>query len=1503
MKPISKTYFIPLFRARQFLQAGFLVVFFLSLIPNLPSQDSPLRPEQFLEPELGTVYLPSGPRSTDGNVTWNVSSNGSDYYMYFTFDGFSDLCDCGNEWDVVLKYGGSRKTFRDVPKVNDGSYFFVEVGPSRTLSYSWTADLTGKNDAVVNCLLNCSGDGKSNGSISRTSSFIKAPKNVAATDAEALHTIKVTWEKGTDIPDGSHEYRIYRDDPDALVATVKGSVRSWTDTKVSPNETHMYYVRTHTNLSGGKTSAFRSNQGSTKEAFATATEGEFSNRTRVTWTNLSSFADKIEVWRDDEQLVADLGGGTTQYDDRDGIPGFNYTYRVIPVKDNSGHDYTPLEDIGYRTPNGTFTGEVKAPFGGPVSGVQVCAERLDDVPDGADGITTYCDTTDGSGFFEIKDVYYYDRAKFRITPSLEDRGFNPGFLERTLDLQNPSFPNVNFIDTTSFSVKGRVTQVLDGDTCGVENVRILIDDLFQGTLTDEDGNYNLTVQETGTYDIAPEFESHTFSPPEQEFFIDEDLSGVDFENTQRDTLRGYVLAGCDIFIGTAEVTVTSVDGPASCFQKTVTTSDPSGYYEVILPSRAYRVEVTRFVSNNPSELDGEEVLNFFDPDTLDLTLGAAEKNFIFRRPPEIRVLGMPDAVCELPVANQTSTYPLEIQVFESFGDETCLTSSGFVIILDDVGDSFKRDTIQLEGGIALYDLLPGEPNIIAPYTKQIEILADVDGQTDTYSQQIIVTGNRPREKTFSTVSPEVPFMILRDPPGDASYSYLEEETSTRFALGFSTRVSSSTEAWGEVKVGAKFGAGIGLTTETEIWGKIKQSLEVGASVGAQTELAMEIINAQRYATSGNPDITGQDGDVYIGSAMNMIYALTDVIEYDENQCRVNKSVDLIVGNDGFATTFMYTEGHIQHTLIPQLQRLQQIYEGQGSDSAQLYRDQIEVWQQTLILNEKLKDEATFIENRSFSAGVPFNSSTEVNKSLSGNLEFNLYVESAIAAEAGLEVGGVGASGGVETRFRMEFGASASSSTNYSRTTGYFLDDDDVGDFYSVDILADEVYGTPVFALASGTSSCPWETGSQPREGVQLLSDTRLQTNIDPAGEAVFQVQLGNTSQSDEDRTYDLVFLQESNPDGAKVKLGGSEVQGGVPTPFTIPAGRSVSATVTIERGPVAFDYDDLKFVLLSGCGDNSIADTLSLSVRFNSPCSDLVLHEPRDGWLVNGDMGDVLRVNFRGYDPDALQEVKLQYAPTGTSVWTTVGVYAASDLNSSAGGTTVDWMLKDIPDGLYDIRMVVNCDQGIGYSEKVKGRIDRLGPALLGVPEPTDGRYQGGDIIGALFNEELDCNALEEGMVEVIGRSTGRVYTAQAVCDGKELRIQPDALGDQSLEVRVNGLLDKFGNQQEEMIRWVFDTDLVTATSEMPDAAFPVRIYPNPATDRAILEFELEQASQVEVNLLDLHGRWLKTPYRVRLSAGVQQLSIDLHAFPEGLYFIRFTSGQAQVTKKILLSR
>jgi len=1355
-------------------------------------------------------------------LSWNVTTRSSDYYMYLEHEFTGGKCDCSNVFKVNFSWNGGSKTVEAVN--NKGTP--IAVGPGQTKNFSRSGSINGKNKVVIfGCIEECSYTWNRKGGVSRTTRRIKSPVKFAVKET-GLGYISLNWSKGTDIPDNKrYGYKIYRDGLSEPIATLRGSQTTFVDETAEPNRKYTYSVTTYTNEWGGQESVVVSIQASTQDVEFKASDGEFLGRTRINWSDISASIEEIQVWRDDE-LLETLQKEATSYTDNEGLPGYAYNYYLKVVRNGELKTYTALSDNGFSAPNGKISGKVTAPFGGPVEGVIVCAERIEDVPQG-DNRTTYCDTTDATGFYEIQNIYYHESAEFRITPTKDDHGFNPGSVERTLDLVTPAFTNIDFVDTTSFTVTGRVVQAIAGDTCGLEGAEIWVNDVFRGVETDADGNFVLTVEEIGEYVFEARYQGHEMQPGTIERFIEEDTEGLVFANVQQQTLSGFVQAPCNIFIGQADLRIWSTDQGGACIDTTFKTQDGSGYYEIQLPARTYQMEMTGFSPTDPSIVNEEEMLTFFSVDTVDITLEDVENNFIYRRAPTILISGFPPKSCvegKLPILEQGEIYDIAIEVLEVFGTDTCYADTGFVVVYDAISmDNPDPDTLPIQSGFAFYEVKAESPNIISPYHKLIEVVANVDGLTDQTDQKVIVTGNRPREKTFLSVSPELPFMILRDPPGDASYSYLSEATTTQTALRLFGQTEGSIKKWAEVKAGTKFEAGIGpIATETEAWGTIGGSIEVGARISGQSEYIMSLTNREYFSTSDNEAITGEEGDVFIGSAMNLIYAITDVIAYNADNCQIEPSVSVIVGNEGFATNFIYTEDHIRNVLVPQLQQLKDYYQEINPDSAVLYENQISVWEQTLTLNQDLKEDASFVENRSISALAPFESSQTISQETYGTIEFSMFMETEVAKEAGFEVAGSGASGGLSVRLKMELGSSATVAQLNERTTGYVLNDDDPGDFFSIDIKEDKTYGTPVFELVSGRSSCPMEPGTQPREGVQLISDSYVKTNVEPDDAADFRLNLGNTSQSDEEHTYELVFLQESNPEGAEITLGGSQIQGGVPTPYTIGPGGSRTATITIKRGPRAYTYQDLQFVLRSNCDPEAIADTASFSVFFNSPCSEITLHRPEKGWIVSSEDNNRLTLNVRDYVIEDLDQVKLEYAPEGTSDWNTIESFNRQQLETRNTGTSYVWNLDNVADGKYKIRAVVNCSGGLNYSQQAEGIIDRTAPVVFGLPEPVDGVYESGDVISVTFHEAINCFKLNKSGISLRNLSDDQSYDIEIGCSGNRLILIPQgnttlSQGQYEVSIAPGSISDTYHNLALDTISWQFEVEGEVSPTTNPE--------------------------------------------------------------------------------------
>ncbi len=1360
------------------------------------------------------IFLISLNTSFAQSWRYNVTTGGSDYKVTATYDS-DGPCQCNDKYIFTVfrnnflpsNYMGGKSG-----SSNKGSVTF-NVGPNVSNKYLLGIKIEGRSQVIFNCVASC----ESNGSGTKTvkTSHIKRALNFKATNGDDF--IRLTWTKGSDIPDKNLQYKIARDNPENIIATISGTARSFNDFNVAPGKRYSYYIFTHTNSWGGHTSGYRFAQGTTRARDARGTIG-LPKKVVLSWDDISDITDEVTIRRNGEQITT-LNINTasdTSYTDSDPslIPGFLYDYAVTWIK--GGVEFG-ISARGATQPNGRIRGKIATKNSQlPIANVEVCAILEKDIAQSAEG-TTYCDSTDATGNYDIRRIYYNTDATFKVVPTKENHAFDPIYYEdQLLELDFPSL-NLNFNDTSSFFVSGYVTQAFNGVDCGIEGIEIWENGLFKGVKTDQNGFYEVLVEESGEYTFEPRLSGHEFEPSETTILVEKETRGVNFKDTRTNFLEGNIKGSCDIFIGMGAVRVYSLDGEACIDTMIVTNSQ--GFYDLILPARKYQVEVIDFFPDPGLTIDPDVVLNYFDTREVDLTFEGQTEDFVYRRPPEIIVDGLPQDKCTdlgAAILEQNETYYLEIEVRESFGEASCPVEEGFLLIYDEASDKAnKADTLHLKNGMAIYEMIPGQPNLIAPHQKILEIVAHVDKETTLWSESVVVTGIRPREQTFTTVLPEMPLLILHDPPGDASYSYFSEGNTTEVGMRVFGQAAGSLTINKEVKLGTRFETGPDFySVKFEKWGTIGGSLSMGASVSGDAEWIVSTTSTEEFSTSNNQDIIGGDGDVYVGAAMNLIYAQADILSYNPSTCSLDLDIDLVMGNDGFATTFMYTEDHIRNILIPQLAGLRNFYEENNSDSAAIYDNQMAVWKQVLENNDKSKKDAALVENRSFSAGATYASSVTSSSQGSVSLEISAFMEKSVVLGAGYDIGGSGVKGSVETKLRVEVGTSISGSVLSSTTTGFELKDDDPGDFFSVNIKKDPVYGTPVFDLVSGRSSCPWEPGTQPRESLQLQSDSYIQNNIPENDKAVYQLSLGNISQSDEPRTYILKFLQETNPEGAIVTIGGSEAQN--PIPFTIAAGTQRNATVTIQRGPRAFSYEGLQFVLTSGCEDEVISDTVALTAHFMSSYPPMSLAKPFNNWLINSSNDHKLLLRFLGYDKNRLKKVQLQYAPKGSFAWNIGSEWLPDELSDAPEGTVFNWDVIDLEDGDYDIRLRGDYGDGDVFTGIISGKIDRRAPKVFGLPEPTDGELDASEVIAISFDEQLDCFEMNAQNVVFRSNTTGSTYPVEIGCAERTLIIRPlwniNSHQGEEVEVQLMNVSDLYQNKIADTIRWKF----VISTGPVP---------------------------------------------------------------------------------------
>ena len=76
-------------------------------------------------------------------------------------------------------------------------------------------------------------------------------------------------------------------------------------------------------------------------------------------------------------------------------------------------------------------------------------------------------------------------------------------------------------------------------------------------------------------------------------------------------------------------------------------------------------------------------------------------------------------------------------------------------------------------------------------------------------------------------------------------------------------------------------------------------------------------------------------------------------------------------------------------------------------------------------------------------------------------------------------------------------------------------------------------------------------------------------------------------------------------------------------------------------------------------------------------------------------------------------------------------------------------------------------------------------------------------------------------------------------------------------------------------------------------------MYPNPAGNIAVVDFNMETGNDVEVSLVNAYGQVVKTFHNGYLGAGSQKVNLDLNNVTNGMYFVTVTEGTSTVTKKL----
>ncbi|MFT4532664.1 MAG: hypothetical protein ACI9P5_000008 [Saprospiraceae bacterium] len=993
----------------------------------------------------------------------------------------------------------------------------------------------------------------------------------------------------------------------------------------------------------------------------------------------------------------------------------------------------------------------------------------------------------------------------------------------TLNSTNTSTDQVDFTDLSTIPVSGYVR--FKNTDCFADSVEILVNGFSASPpiFTNQDGYFIAELEPGASVKLSPRFFEHKFSPAFFEvknaispvagvLFLDRALRSVDVQLAGGDCKKSIIPDGT-----TAKLKVRSENG---CFEK-IFILNHQDHADGKIKIEGLPPMKLAFSVPEHSDITIQGYFSDLGGSTLDLTLVNDSIDFIYYSDPIVSVTQFGDDICGNSILEQFNTYNTTISITQDYYGESCPVESAQITIVNNlIQDGSVTESHNIIESFD-YSFPAGPPNIAAPYTQTLEVSANANGKMASSVTEVIILGRRKRDVNFTSTSPNIPLMILHDPPGDGSYSYIRKGEKNCTTITFDTTKTDALDRGITYSYGPDFifATGIGFSTETSL--DVTADLDISyttTSSSTQTnsgEICMETLTD--FSTDQGEYLVGDTSDLYIGGALNILFGVTDILRLDS--CTIVRDTGVSVYPDGFETNFFYTEYEIQKIVIPNL-------------LATGDQESADAWGSIVANNNANKQASNFVENISFGSGVNIEKSTIKTETNSNSYTIVTEVNSEIAGELGLTVNGVGAVANLTSTFNLGKFKTTDSISTTETTIGYRLSDNDPGDLFTVNISNDPVYGTPVFNTVSGVSSCPYEDGTVKRDEVSMtLVSASIASNIRENDAAIFNFNLGNVSQTEENREYIFSLRSASNVNGAEVKIAGADP---LDTEYFVPFGESIPVTVSVERSNTSyidtliFDYfvqceNDRNVALGIGKSNTPFNATQTVNVNFVEPCSSVDISSPAQDWVVTPFSGPVLPINLVDYDVNDLDLdlMRLQYRRSqGDGSWINIAEVPKDSLGILF--ELVDWDTGILADGLYEIRALAVCVGGldVGISHVIKGKIERTPPELFGTAEPADGVLSRGDEISITFNEPIQCNNvilaagiganIDNNNLGMYNTETGNLIDFTMSCSEDKIILVPNVsnsfLENKVIRVELDSILDLVGNKSGSL-EWEFVVD------------------------------------------------------------------------------------------------
>ncbi|MGO4822419.1 MULTISPECIES: LamG-like jellyroll fold domain-containing protein [unclassified Flavobacterium] len=503
-------------------------------------------------------------------------------------------------------------------------------------------------------------------------------------------------------------------------------------------------------------------------------------------------------------------------------------------------------------------------------------------------------------------------------------------------------------------------------------------------------------------------------------------------------------------------------------KKTFETNPTSGEYRVSLLPLQYELKAADLTIPANSDIalikgGTTETLNFskveattkpvftYTDNSVEKTLEGKpyhyEKSFVYRSTPVLKVIEQTSdkkiefdgtsmettnfkiedpnnsaAKIEVKVYTQFSPYSIVLSRFERYTNKDIKPHVEVQVPVSD-GELIKNNNLALinsetvvvdpnDASKLTYSFKAGLPSVAVPFTISSSLkyrINEKDYDVEDYKPLgIILGGKSDGSRTFVTAAPDIPEIILRDPPGSNSFASIEKGESISFTSESSFASSQGVNTNLKLMLGVKFGAGGGLAgpvIESESTNNITAGIGLTHSSTDGKSLTKTYTFNQTISTSDDPDYVGSMGDLYIGNSKNQFYGSFDDVTPTKKEpssdfinlgtteapVYISKQKAVYFVDEPSETFFIYSQKHILETLIPEYELFitnidnKTLTEGKdGTLTKAQYLERIRLWKK-LILNNELNKYLAKNNRTAYKARVT-NVLTEFNNSVKSEID-------------------------------------------------------------------------------------------------------------------------------------------------------------------------------------------------------------------------------------------------------------------------------------------------------------------------------------------------------------------------------------------------------------------------------------------------------------------------------------------------------------------------------------